>query len=109
GSMSGLIGLAFPPLSSTHSTPFWLALLNANAFSAPDIGFWLARAPASLDTAEVPGGVFTLGGVNLTLYSGDIDFQDIPVSTPSFWFQSLSGESWSDLMNLNTFPSSFLF
>ncbi|KAF8891453.1 hypothetical protein CPB84DRAFT_1639469, partial [Gymnopilus junonius] len=70
GSMSGLIGLAFP--LSPQCTPHPSGL-------------------PSLDTAEVPGGVFTLGGVNLTLYSGDIDFQDIPVSTPSFWFQSLSG------------------
>ncbi|KAF8884736.1 aspartic peptidase domain-containing protein, partial [Gymnopilus junonius] len=90
GAISGLIGLAFPPLSQTRSTPFWLALLNANEFSAPDMGFLLARAPASSNAAEVPGGVFTLGGANASLYSGDIEFLDLPVSTPSFWFQSLS-------------------
>lgn len=56
------------------------------------MGFWLARAPAQSNAVEVSGGVFTLGGANATLYSGDIEFLDLPVSTPSFWLQSLSGE-----------------
>ncbi|KAF8889728.1 aspartic peptidase domain-containing protein [Gymnopilus junonius] len=73
-----------------QATPFWQALLNDKKFSSPDMGFWLAKASPSSKTTEVPGGVFTLGGTNSSLYSGSIDFQKLPMSTPSFWLQNLT-------------------
>ncbi|EDR06999.1 uncharacterized protein LACBIDRAFT_299501 [Laccaria bicolor S238N-H82] len=73
GSASGLMGLAFPAIVSTKSTPFWQPL-----------GSQLAKD-------EEPGGVFTLGGTNLTLFTGEIDFLNMPSGTPTFWLLTMSG------------------
>ena len=88
--VSGLIGLAFEALASTNSTPFWLAVTSQ--FSTPEMSFWLARdlSPASA-TSLAPGGVFTLGGTNSTLFTGDIEYLDL-VSPPSFWLLPLTSK-----------------
>jgi cathepsin D len=90
--VSGLMGLAFQPIASTGSTPFWLALTNNNLFSTPEMSFWLARNlnPVS-ETSLAPGGLFTLGGTNSTLFSGDIEFHNL-AATPSFWLLTLSSK-----------------
>ncbi|PPQ65448.1 hypothetical protein CVT26_000100 [Gymnopilus dilepis] len=90
GSVSGIMGLAFQSIASTRATPFWQALANNNQLSSQELSFWLTRADPNSQTQNVPGGVFTLGGTNSSLFSGDIDFQDMPVSQPSFWLLSLS-------------------
>ncbi|KAF8902934.1 aspartic peptidase domain-containing protein [Gymnopilus junonius] len=90
GPVSGIMGLAFQTIASTHAVPFWQALVNNNQLSSPDMSFWLTRADRNSAAQEVAGGVFTLGGTNSSLFSGDIDFQDMPVSSPSFWLQTLS-------------------
>ena len=88
--VSGLMGLAFQSLASTQSTPFWQAITNSNLFSSPEMSFWLGRDlnPAT-ETSLASGGVFTLGGTNSTLFSGNIEFHNL-ATTPSFWFLSLS-------------------
>lgn len=92
GSVSGIMGLAFEAIASTQSTPFWQALVNANDLSSPEMSFWLDRFRGD-DTAssEEPGGTFTLGGTNSSLFTGDIEFLDMPVTTPSFWILRLTG------------------
>jgi len=88
--VSGLMGLAFESLASTQSTPFWQAITNNNLLSAPEMSFWLARDSDPTSASSLaPGGVFTLGGTNTSLFSGDIEFLDL-ASTPSFWLLSLS-------------------
>ena len=90
--VSGLMGLAFESLATTKATPFWRALTNYNLLSAPEMSFWLARdlSPVS-ETSLAPGGVFTLGGTNSTLFSGNIEFLAL-ASTPSFWLLPLSSK-----------------
>jgi cathepsin D len=95
--VSGLMGLAFQALASTQALPFWQALLNGNQLSAPEMSFWLARDTSTNinSSSLVPGGVFTLGGTNSTLFSGDVEFTTM-VSLPntnvnSFWLLSLTG------------------
>ncbi|KAE9403076.1 acid protease [Gymnopus androsaceus JB14] len=95
GPVSGIMGLAFESISSTNSVPFWQALVNAGDLSAPEMSFWLTRtadesggSSVNGDT-EVPGGVFTLGGTNTSLFSGDIEFNNVQ-GTPSFWMLNLS-------------------
>ena len=86
---SGLMGLAFKPLAAINATPFWQALIDDKQLNAPEMSFWLAR---DTDPASVaPGGVFTLGGTNSTLFSGDIEFLNL-TSEPSFWALSLSSK-----------------
>ncbi|KAJ7182841.1 aspartyl protease [Mycena crocata] len=88
GTVSGLIGLAFQPLAETNAVPFWQALITNNQLSSPQMAFQLTRSQ-SLD--DEPGGTFTIGGTNSSLFTGDIEFQNLAgPSTPSFWLLSLS-------------------
>ena len=83
------MGLAFRSLASTEAMPFLQNLNNSNLLSAPEMSFWLAHElhPAS-QTSLAPGGVFTLGGTNSSLFSGDIEFINL-AAEPSFWLLSL--------------------
>lgn len=88
--VSGLMGLAFQTLASTGATPFWQAVTNAKLLNSPEMSFFLARDLNPLsETSLANGGVFTLGGTNSTLFSGNIEFNSL-VSTPSFWLLALS-------------------
>lgn len=93
---SGIIGLAFQNLASTQAVPFWLALTNAGQFASPEFSFFLTRFihDANAQVAE-PGGIFTLGGVNDTLFTGDIEYlplaQTTDVSDGTFWLLGMSG------------------
>ncbi|PCH35995.1 acid protease [Wolfiporia cocos MD-104 SS10] len=92
GNVSGILGLAFEALASTQATPFWEALVNDKQMSSPEISFWLTRFIDDADaTPEEPGGVFTLGGTNSTLYTGSIEFQSlVDSSSPTFWMLDVS-------------------
>ncbi|GAW03977.1 acid protease [Lentinula edodes] len=95
GPVSGIMGLGFEAIASTDSTPFWQALVNAGDLSSPEMSFWLARESSSSSTTtvdgdtEVPGGVFTLGGTNTSLFSGNVEFLDTQ-GTPSFWLLNMN-------------------
>ncbi|PPQ78278.1 hypothetical protein CVT25_011737, partial [Psilocybe cyanescens] len=88
GAISGIMGLAFFSIASTHATPFWQAL-GSDQLSAPELGFWLQRSNDE-EVLETPGRVFTLGGRNTSLFSGDVDFNNMPTSQAMFWLQTLS-------------------
>jgi len=88
--VSGLMGLAFQSLASTQAVPFWLALTNSSQLNNPEMSFWLGRdANPANTTVLVQEGVFTLGGTNSSLYSGDISFSDIALPG-SFWLLPLT-------------------
>ena len=95
GSTSGIMGLAFDSIANTRATPFWQALAQGNQFSSQEMAFWLARDindPTAPE--EAAGGIFTLGGTNSTLFTGDIEFLNMPSgTTPSFWLQAVSSLS----------------
>ncbi|KAH9484945.1 Aspartic protease [Psilocybe cubensis] len=56
------------------------------------MSFWLQRdeSQSQPQSDETQGGVLTLGGRNSSLFVGDIDFNDIPVNTPTYWLQAVS-------------------
>ncbi|KAF7301759.1 Peptidase A1 domain-containing protein [Mycena indigotica] len=89
GDVSGLIGLAFTALAETQAVPFWLALINNNELSAPEMSFFLKR---SQSLSNQPGGTFTLGGTNSSLFSGNIEFHNLvgSSSNPQFWMLQMS-------------------
>ncbi|KAF8169784.1 aspartic peptidase domain-containing protein [Pholiota molesta] len=89
---SGLMGLAFATLARTRATPFWEALATSNQLSSPEMAFWLARSQ-NLQVEDVPGGAFTLGGTNSSLFTGDIEFLNMPTGTPEFWTLPLASVS----------------
>ncbi|KXN90874.1 Cathepsin D [Leucoagaricus sp. SymC.cos] len=89
--LSGIMGLAFDTIASTQATPFWQALSDGSQLQAKEMSFWLnrLRGVASASGAEF-GGVFTLGGTNSSLFSGDIDFVNMPGTQRTFWLLSLT-------------------
>jgi len=91
GSVSGIMGLAFGAISSTGAIPFWNALITDNQLAAPEMAFWLTRFRGTNFKDEEPGGSFTLGGTNASLFQGDIEF--LPMagpSQPTFWLLGVS-------------------
>ena len=90
--VSGLLGLGFKALASTGAAPFWQAATDNNLLSSPEMSFWLGRDLNPVSASFLASlGVFTLGGTNSTLFSGDIEFLPL-VSTPSFWLLNLSSK-----------------
>lgn len=90
---SGIMGLAFERLAGTESTPFWQALAEGGELTSKEMSFWLARSGID-QTSQTDvrfGGVFTLGGTNSSLFSGDIEFLDL-VGEPAFWTLDLKGK-----------------
>ncbi|KAJ7494978.1 aspartic peptidase domain-containing protein [Mycena latifolia] len=78
---SGFLGLG----DSLSDRAFWQMLRALDDFDAPEFSFWLSRAEPGTQGAT-PGGAFVFGGVNSSLYSGDIEFID----ASDFWLVQLS-------------------
>ncbi|KAH0836420.1 aspartic peptidase domain-containing protein [Lanmaoa asiatica] len=105
--VSGLLGLAWQSIASSGQPPFWQTLASQGAWSQPVMAFQLTRYALCLisvkniysaiisflndSSAEPlePGGSFTMGFLNSSLYTGNIDYQNL-VTTPSFWVLSLT-------------------
>lgn len=91
GSLAGIMGLAFATIAATDSKPFWQALSDTNQLTTPEMSFFLTRVRGDPSASELePGGVFTLGGTNSSLFTGDIEFLDLAGNTPTFWLLDLS-------------------
>jgi hypothetical protein len=87
--VSGLMGLGWQSLSSSGAVPFWQSLYQANALDEPLMAFYLTRFVNQTNAQDLePGGVFTLGATNTSLYTGDIDYQT--VDSTSYWTLTLS-------------------
>ncbi|KAG1815420.1 aspartic peptidase domain-containing protein [Suillus variegatus] len=83
--VSGLLGLGWQSIASSKATPFWQTLASSGAWSNPVMAFQLTRfMNGSNVNTEEPGGSFTMGFVNSSLYTGSIDYQAVP-TTPSYW------------------------
>lgn len=93
--VDGIMGFGFKSLSTSGATPFW------QASGADEFAFYLASASASRTASTSPmtnnrrasddqyGGVFTLGGTNTSLYTGDINWSDVVDET--YWLITLGG------------------
>jgi cathepsin D len=89
---SGIMGLAFSPVSKTNSVPFWQSLFNSNQLSQPLMSFYLTRFVNVTGARQYePGGELTLGGTNTTLYVGDIEYQNLATNPPDYWSLQLTG------------------
>ena len=90
--VSGLLGLAYPSIAASHALPFWL-----NVASQPGllddalIAFQLTRyVDDSRARSSEPGGTFNIGAVNASLYTGDIDFVNVPDDHVGYWILELT-------------------
>jgi cathepsin D len=91
--VSGLLGLAWQSIATSKATPFWQTLASSGAWSDPVMAFQLTRfVNGSNVNDQEPGGSFTMGFVNSSLYTGNIDYQSVP-STPSYWILPMSSLS----------------
>ncbi|KZT71687.1 acid protease, partial [Daedalea quercina L-15889] len=92
GNVTGIMGLAFQSLAATGAVPFWQALVSQGSLSNPEFAFYLTRFISDETAlAEEPGGTFTIGGVNGSLYSGDIAYYSLAdASSPSYWTLAIS-------------------
>ncbi|KAG2355960.1 aspartic peptidase A1 [Suillus spraguei] len=90
--VSGLLGLAWLGIATSKAVPFWQTLASSGAWSDPVMAFQLTRfVNASNVNAEEPGGSFTMGFVNSSLYTGTIDYQSI--SSQSYWILPMTSLS----------------
>lgn len=91
--ISGLMGLGFQTIASSGATPFWESLASTSGtLDNPLFAFQLTRfTNASNPNTLEYGGTFNLGATNSSLYTGDIDYQDIPDNAPGYWIQELTG------------------
>ncbi|KAH7104125.1 acid protease [Auriculariales sp. MPI-PUGE-AT-0066] len=86
GDIAGLMGLAFQSIAQTQAPPVWKNLDNAGLLDKPMMGFALERHNGDRFTSQTQtndGGVFTLGGVDTSQYTGDIEF--LSVTAQNFW------------------------
>ncbi|EJF59592.1 acid protease [Dichomitus squalens LYAD-421 SS1] len=92
--VSGLMGLAFETIASSGATPFWQTVATNGGLDQPLMAFQLTRFTNDTQARDLePGGTFNLGAVNTSLFTGDIDFQDIPGGQGTYWIQELTGLS----------------
>ena len=94
--VSGIMGLAFQQLAQTRALPFWQAITDNNLLTSPEFSIWIGRdqKPPS-ETALVADGVFTLGGTNSSLFSGNVEFTNVvtdPGVSATFWQIPLSSK-----------------
>ncbi|CAE7209957.1 unnamed protein product [Rhizoctonia solani] len=86
GNSAGLLGLAFQALSNTQSVPFWEALVASGGWSQPLMSFWMTRfTNVSTVRNEEHGGEFRMGGLNASLYAGEIEYISMPSSIKAYW------------------------
>ncbi|TFK45718.1 acid protease [Heliocybe sulcata] len=92
-SLSGLMGLAWEGLSTSQSTPLWQNLASSRAWTDPVMTFQLTRfgnATGNVKPLE-PGGQFTMGFINKSMYTGQIDHQNMQTSpAPLYWTLSVT-------------------
>ncbi|KAL1409448.1 hypothetical protein Q8F55_003431 [Vanrija albida] len=98
--IAGLIGMGWTA-TGTGPVPFWENL--APTWSDKQFGIWLARETQTLD-ASTPvgqppqqlvdnGGSITLGGVDTSLFQGDLNYVSLPtgVQEQTYWQVPLDG------------------
>ncbi|KAF8517900.1 aspartic peptidase domain-containing protein [Hysterangium stoloniferum] len=89
--VSGLLGLAFQTIATSQAPPFWQTLATGGALSQPLFSFFITRFVDDSDAAaDEVGGEFLLGATNTSLYTGDIDFIDMPTAVASYWMLPLT-------------------
>jgi len=88
--VSGLLGLAWDTIADSKATPFWQALARGESWDNPVMSFALTRFVDVQDAkADEPGGIFTMGYLNSSLYTGDIEYT--PLVASSYWLIPLTG------------------
>jgi len=84
--VSGLLGLGWQTLAASGATPFWQTLASSGSWDSPLMGFYLTRYQNVSNAKSLePGGSFTMGFINSTLYTGSVEYYNIPSGSVSYW------------------------
>ncbi|GAA5873241.1 hypothetical protein JCM16303_001062 [Sporobolomyces ruberrimus] len=84
--ISGLMGLGWQPLAASRVTPFWQNLFSASVLPFPGFAVSLTRYNnVSTASSVEPGGSLTIGYLNASLYSSEINYVGIPQGMESYW------------------------
>jgi len=80
------MGLAWKSIASSGAEPFWQTLASSGAWDEPVMTFQITRFTniSQVRTLE-PGGTFTMGALNSSLYTGAIDYVDLPSDAVTYW------------------------
>ncbi|CUA78135.1 Cathepsin D [Rhizoctonia solani] len=90
--VSGLMGLGWSSIASSGAVPLWETLAKNNQWTDPVMSFFLTRfIDVNGARSQEPGGEFMMGGTNTQLYTGDIDYVNIPSGQESYWLIPLTG------------------
>ncbi|KAJ9124207.1 hypothetical protein QFC22_001005 [Naganishia vaughanmartiniae] len=84
---SGLMGLAFETLASSGAMPFWQELVTTNQWPMPAMGFYMARYRDDYSATQVEeqGGWFSMGYLNQSLYTGEVNYVSINQNDRDYW------------------------
>lgn len=87
------MGLAWQSISTSGAEPFWQTLASSGAWDEPVMSFQITRFNnISQSRTLEPGGTFTMGTLNSSLYTGDIDYVDLPENEVTYWLLPLTCE-----------------
>ncbi|KAJ7731979.1 aspartic peptidase domain-containing protein, partial [Mycena metata] len=84
GTSSGVLGMPYQGTLSSQGPSFLQSLLANGQLTSGTMSFWLNRfaGRANAQAEEANGGALTLGGLNVSLYTGNIDFLT-PTGSPN--------------------------
>lgn len=90
--LSGLMGLGFSSLAVSKSTPWWVSLATSQ-WNDPVFAFYLKRYRnvASASSTEADGGSVSFGGLDSSLYTGDITYISIADNKQAYWNIPIGG------------------
>ncbi|KAF5353146.1 hypothetical protein D9758_008755 [Tetrapyrgos nigripes] len=89
--VSGLLGLGFETIAASKAPPFWESLVKNGAWDQPLMSFQLTRMQNVSSATELEaGGTFTMGFTDSSLFTGDIDYNNIPDGMETYWIQQMS-------------------
>ncbi|CAK5274012.1 unnamed protein product, partial [Mycena citricolor] len=84
--VSGLLGLAWQAIASSRAPPFWETLVSGGSWDSPVMAFQLTRFLNQSRSGNLQaGGSFTMGFVNNSLYTGQIEYINMPTAFNSYW------------------------
>lgn len=87
------MGLGWARLASSGAVPLWETLAESGQLATPVMTFYMSRyrGDPSATLIEYDGGLMTLGYINNTIYSGDINYVNFNSNSEDYWRIPVAG------------------
>lgn len=80
------MGLAWQSIAASGAEPFWQTLASSGVWDQPVMAFQITRfSNISQARSLEPGGTFTMGALNSSLYTGTVDYVNLPSNAVTYW------------------------